>query len=120
MCQVENEDIYVHDTVRKAGHKSPPRPPIWTWPDWLEPVLCYPPSHLFGHGKTLSGIAFIAAAERISIHFQRYRLVAASLDKSKYVKLGKTRNAKLPVLFHVYKFVKKQTICEMDMGHNFV
>jgi len=65
-------------------------------------------------------IVFIAAAERIGIHFQRYRLVAASIDKSKYVKLGKTRNAKLPILLHVNKFVKKQTSCESNMGNDCV
>src|SRR5580658_1211130 len=86
----------------------------------LEPVLCYPSSHLFRHRKMLSVIVFIAAAEPIGIHFQRYRLVAASIDKSKYVELGKTRNAKLAILFHVNKFVKKQTIGEMKMAHDFV
>ena len=68
----------------------------------------------------LSVIVFIAAAERIGVYLERYRLVAAPIDKSKYVELGKTRNAKLPILFHVNKFVKKQTICEMNMGHDFV
>ncbi len=72
--------------------------------------LCYPRSHLFRHRKMLSVIVFIAAAERISMHFERYRLVAASIDKSQDVKLGKTRNAKLPILCNVNKLVKKQTI----------
>ena len=80
----------------------------------------HPRSHLFSHGKMMSGIVFIASAQRVSIHFQWYRLVAASTQKSAYVKLGKTRNAKLPILFNVDKFVKKQTIRERNMGHDFV
>jgi len=44
-------------------------------------------------------------------------LVAATTQESTYVKLGKTWNAKLPVLFNVNQLVKKQTICEVNVRH---
>ena len=55
----------------------------------------------------LSGIVFVASAQRVSIHLQRYRIVAASIQESSYVKFGKTRNAKLPILFNVNELMKK-------------
>jgi len=68
----------------------------------------------------LSGIVFVAFAQGVSIHFQRCRLVTASIEESSYVEFGKTRNAKLPILFNVNKLVKNQTIREVNVGHNFV
>ena len=44
---------------------------------------------------------------RLCIHFQGYRLVAATIQKSTHVKLENRRMPKLLILFHVDEFVKQ-------------
>src|ERR1700722_3454747 len=56
--------------------------------------------------------------QRVRIHLQRYRLVAAPLQKAADIELAETRNAKLPILLGVNEFVEQEAIGKRLMRYH--
>jgi len=74
----------------------------------LQFALRSPSPNFFCDSEVSSGILLKPTSERVRIDFQRDGLVASSIQKAAHVKFRKPWNAKLPMLFHVHKFVKQQ------------
>jgi hypothetical protein len=78
--------------------------------------FCVPFLDLILHRRLLGRVRLESTFQRVRIHFQRNRLVAATIQESAHVKLGEARNAKLPILLYMDEFVKQETVVERFMG----
>jgi serine/threonine protein kinase/Tol biopolymer transport system component len=77
-----------------------------------------PFSDLILHRKPLVMVRLESTLQRIRIHFERNRLVAAATQESLHVKLAEARYAESPILLHVHEFVKQETVVERFMGNH--
>lgn len=58
--------------------------------------------------------------KRIRIHFQWNRLVASAIQESAHVEFRESRDAKLPILLHMYEFVEQQSVSERLVRDHYV
>ena len=76
-----------------------------------------PFSDLIPHRKPLVMVRLESTLQRIRIHFQGNRIVAAAIQESLHVKLAEARYAESPILLHVHELVKQETV-ERFMGNH--
>src|SRR5215468_2256158 len=67
------------------------------------------------HREKLVGIGLVLIPQGVGMHFKGDTFVATPGEKAGNVKLGKSLDAKLPVLLNVDEFVEQQVVIKLGM-----